>query len=1190
MKTLLNASIVTSFFPSYLLRCFFILSFCLFSFAFVSLANPIDKVDNMPLAGAYTIGGDDPDFITIQAAVDSLKSCGVSDSVVFNIRDGVYEEQISIPRISGVSIKNTIIFQSESRDSTKVNWFFAADTDLNNYTLKIERFVNFITFRNLTIEARGASFGNVVVASGSFNKFHSNVFKTEVVNSDNSNYAIILSDKFRFRSGYQFHNNVFLNGSFGIHETIDNCFDYLRDTEIQNNIFKNQYQSAVQLCMHEKLLFENNKITNSHKNNGAKGIFLRRCDKGTQIIGNKVIMKEGTGMRFEQMDGAFSEPVTVANNYVFLEEDNNTRGINAYICNRFNFYHNTIHTSNSSGGSSLNLLVGNSNKLINNIIVNYGKGTILSVNSNKYFESDYNNFYNWDNDLTSWFENWKESQDFDEHSSISNPLFLQLGNYQVGNIELSDTGVFIPQINEDIEGGKRDTVAPDIGVYEWNPPAVDVSPIILLNPKPPFESGNQLIEFLVGNTGTDTLRSFNIYWTINNEDTLLFNWVGEIVAGNQDTIRLNGENFIPNQNNTLKIWTSFPNSQLDTRKELDTLYVNNLRTGLAGDYTIGGVNPDYVTIGEAVNYLELAGVLDSVNFNIRDGIYEEQLIIRDYPGSSVKKPLVFQSESKDSTRVILNYYAANENYILKLDRVGQACFKHMTIKNNHEYNGRVIEITPGTQQIELRSNRIIGTTTTGITPENSLVHANSMFYNQSLNLVDNVLLGGSYGFYNTGQSSLFPPENTTIIGNIFQNQMNQAVHLANQYSIIINSNKITTISNYEDYIGIQVSDAVAKEIMGNQIRINHGKGIHLYDVGGVNTFERLLIANNFIQINSTQNLNQCQGIHLRYGKYIKLLHNTIKILNESPESTALLHDCDNIEIKNNILTNLGGGYVNVMEGGNVDIIINNNNLYSNGAFIFKLGVAKFRTLEELHEQISFVEKNSIQADPLFINSEGYQIAQSLLNGAADKNNTLLFDIDGDLRDLNHPDIGADEFDLQKCQAVDLLLEPPVLKSGIYIAGNNITTTGKINKDTTIILRAGNSIQLLPGFHAQAGANFWAQILDCSVALEEQMEVTDTMSTIFLKQVEKSTKITLKTAPNPFKTSTNIQFELPETTMVNLQVYDVNGELVKTLIQNDSYEEGIHRLTFFNENQASTVYFLVLKTEKTQVVRRLMLIR
>lgn len=71
------------------------------------------------LAGSYTIGGINPDFATIKAAIDNLNNSGVSAPVVFKIRDGVYNE--NIPRIwyRNFSV-DSITFQSESLDSSAV--------------------------------------------------------------------------------------------------------------------------------------------------------------------------------------------------------------------------------------------------------------------------------------------------------------------------------------------------------------------------------------------------------------------------------------------------------------------------------------------------------------------------------------------------------------------------------------------------------------------------------------------------------------------------------------------------------------------------------------------------------------------------------------------------------------------------------------------------------------------------------------------------------------------------------------------------------------------------------------------------------------------------------------------------------------------------------------------------------------
>ena len=60
-------------------------------------------------------------------------------------------------------------------------------------------------------------------------------------------------------------------------------------------------------------------------------------------------------------------------------------------------------------------------------------------------------------------------------------------------------------------------------------------------------------------------------------------------------------------------------------------------------------------------------------------------------------------------------------------------------------------------------------------------------------------------------------------------------------------------------------------------------------------------------------------------------------------------------------------------------------------------------------------------------------------------------------------------------------------------------------------------------------------------------------------------------PNPFNPSTNIQFNLPQNSLVTLSVFDINGRKVAELIQNESYASGTHTVGFDATNLASGVY-------------------
>ena len=78
-------------------------------------------------------------------------------------------------------------------------------------------------------------------------------------------------------------------------------------------------------------------------------------------------------------------------------------------------------------------------------------------------------------------------------------------------------------------------------------------------------------------------------------------------------------------------------------------------------------------------------------------------------------------------------------------------------------------------------------------------------------------------------------------------------------------------------------------------------------------------------------------------------------------------------------------------------------------------------------------------------------------------------------------------------------------------------------------------------------------------------------------------------PNPFNPRTTISYALSEEGHVTLNVYDVRGRRVATLV-NQTQSAGEHSLVFAPEDLASGVYFYQLKAPGFQQVRRLVLAR
>jgi len=83
----------------------------------------------------------------------------------------------------------------------------------------------------------------------------------------------------------------------------------------------------------------------------------------------------------------------------------------------------------------------------------------------------------------------------------------------------------------------------------------------------------------------------------------------------------------------------------------------------------------------------------------------------------------------------------------------------------------------------------------------------------------------------------------------------------------------------------------------------------------------------------------------------------------------------------------------------------------------------------------------------------------------------------------------------------------------------------------------------------------------------------------------STVILEQNFPNPFTNSTTIQFRLKENTKVLLQIKDILGSTIFTLI-NDFKTTGDHSIVFNSENLSKGIYYIVLETDKNHLVKEI----
>jgi len=106
-------------------------------------------------------------------------------------------------------------------------------------------------------------------------------------------------------------------------------------------------------------------------------------------------------------------------------------------------------------------------------------------------------------------------------------------------------------------------------------------------------------------------------------------------------------------------------------------------------------------------------------------------------------------------------------------------------------------------------------------------------------------------------------------------------------------------------------------------------------------------------------------------------------------------------------------------------------------------------------------------------------------------------------------------------------------------------------------------------------------------------VTGVEDTEKLQQFIKSFKLK-QNYPNPFNPTTTIEYELPEKSNVTIKIFNINGELVKEIL-NTNQDEGVHQVTWDGTNQksklvASGIYLYLVKSDNVIMSKQMILVK
>ena len=1010
------------------------------------------------LTGTFTVGTGGT-FANFNAAMNAISMVGICGNVIFDVLPGTYNENLTINQIPNMGPNATITFRSQNNTNTSVILTSASGSAVVNLNG-----TDYMRFEKISIIGTGTIPAAVQVAGGASNNiFNGNII--EIPAATSSTYRVINSSSAALDNYNQFINNRISGGYYAIYWYGSSSMRKVGSV-FNGNTINNFYYYGLYLYYSDSTLVTKNSFANAANSGAVYGLYSSYTNNSI-FTKNKVnISGSSTAYcMYLNYNNSTTGNSLVANN--FVSQSNGTAGVYGlynYYSNNMNYYHNSVSvTAGSTSAYAFYSSSGSANSLFNNIFSNTGGGYAFYVATPAGIDtSNYNDFYATGTNLAYWtsahttLASLKTASGKDQNSYSVNPNFFATNNLHIVNFDLDGKAKPLSVVTDDIDDDVRNTTTPDIGADEFVLPDNDAGIVNLLEPVNPTTIGLQNVKVRVKNFGQLALSTVNIHWSVNGVLQTPYPWLCNIAYGGNDTISIGMYNFTAGANN-MKFWSEMPNGVPDQLSINDTLNISIITCAgpLSGNYTIGGTNPDFQTINNAIQSLTYCGVNGPVIFNIQAGNYNEQISIPAINGASDTNTITFKSQNNDSSSVIINFnpISATNNYVVRLNGADYIKFKYLTISNPNATLGRVVELTNSASNNEFSNNVIqaaLSTTSTsaGIYSYNTIDN-NNLFAN-------NLITGGYYGVYLYGVSTSSKELGNTIINNIIKDFYYYGLYLYYQDSVTAIGNTIRNAATSATVYGLYSYYADNNNYQKNKIILtNSGTTYALYlsnNAGGSS-----LIANNFIS--QSVSLGTVYGFYSTTSSNLKIYHNSISTYGSTSYYSMYFTGGANNILRNNSVVNNGGGYA-IYAASTTSIASSDyNNFFTTGTKLGYWGAACANLAA--WKTASSKDTNSVSENPDYISAFDLHVYTPALNNIGTPLAEVTDDIDGQPRNATTPDIGADEYSpLPIDLGVTSIYQPSITYSQV---GSNIDVKVIVKNfgadsigNFQILYRAGNA--------------------------------------------------------------------------------------------------------------------------------------
>jgi hypothetical protein len=560
---------------------------------------------------------------------------------------------------------------------------------------------------------------------------------------------------------------------------------------------------------------------------------------------------------------------------------------------------------------------------------------------------------------------------------------------------------------------KGSSIYSDIAIDDvkiWEPPAYDAGMVSIDRPQSPANTGLQPVKATFANYGSAVMNKVTINWQINGQSKTPFVWTGILTPGSRaDSITIGNHNFASGPSN-IKIWTSLPNDSADGFAFNDTVQTSVIActAPLRGTFTLGGVSADFPDFDQALYALENCGIDSSIVFLVNPGTYTEQLDMDTIPGASITNTVKFTSATGDSTSVILDFSPSSSQapFIVRFRGTSHITFSNMTVSSSNSSYGRLFVFENNASYNTIENCRLI-------MPYGSFSYTSAGYCTSSNSeynsFINNDVQNGYYAFYWRGMSTTIKAKGNRFIGNTVKNFRYYGLYITYQDSFIVSGNHFLNDSNSTSVYPVYAYYADgAYRIEKNNI-VARGTssvyGIRVY-YGTSQQNDPGFLSNNMVSL--TGSSTYPYGLYLYNCNNLNIYHNTIVLEVDSAPNGRVLYSSSgsNIRMKNNIFSNNSLGYAYYISSTAAIIESDYNNIYANSQnFAYYSGIKN--NLSAL-QSASNKESNSLSLLPNFYSKTDLHLTYSPLSSSGTPIPEVPDDIDGEIRSVSSPSMGADE--------------------------------------------------------------------------------------------------------------------------------------------------------------------------------------